>query len=880
LDLEQVSLARLLTVFSVPVPAYDLPVDASAEFSFAGSDIHHGTGTLWVGDPEGRFRFDANLRGLGFDSFSARLDDAGLAFDAAGSLPFNAVDPVAIQGTLGLSDLESVQRFLSPFLPDFGTLSGCVDGRFSVDRSFGDPLLEVDAHLGGVRLFGMDWGSGPVAFTVTRKEPFAVSSLDLSLGGGTIHAGGSLGRGFEFRYDAWPWNLPFLMTLSGSGRMDLAPVMDIRGEVVRADIPILPFQWDRVHAGFAYDGRTLRLDPVQAWTGEGTFEGTGEFLDRFALRGELREFLLADGVPASGEFEAVFGEVLTGRADLTLPGAAPPFPLKIEADLGERDGRLQVATNGFGVLAARLTQLPGGRLGVEGTLEGMQLAGLPARIDPPVPAAVRLAGDPFDPASWSGTISLPPFDILQGESSRYRVPKGLTLAMAGGAVNLETTDIEHDWGFMEVSGSFRLEEGFPFEADLKAEFGDDIVGQMLPDLEYSGFASMELHAVRRERSLELNGGLRLDGYYLKIKPLRLILDKPKARVTFQRNRITLDLLEARTGEGNIGARGEAFLDRKGGLLAANLEFHADDLLIRDLEGFRLLLDGTGELVVTRDSRTLSAKVTLQNGLYTKDIDLVAELKKAFATDKAIVQTSRLPDIRLAVEIAIPGTMQFSNQLLEVTAGGRLQLAGTIARPVVLGAVETLAGSRVNFGGVQYQIIRATVQFNNPYAFDPALDLLAEATVQSYVVRLALSGPLSRLQTRLTSTPYLTEADIFSLLTTGAPGRESQQAVAAGAASLLISQQLSQRLTRSTSSFLGVDRVRIDPVVGETSVTGARLTLAKQISKDCLFSYTYNSDVNKGDIISLECTVAGNAFLTLMQEDDGSYSLQLMKREKF
>lgn len=879
MELEQVSLARLLTVFSVPAPAYDLPVDASADFAFTGSAIHEATGKLRVGDPEGRFKFDANFHGLGFDGFTVSLGDAGMELEAAGSLPFNAVDPVAIEGTLSRSDLESVQRFLSPFLPDFGTLSGCVGARFTVARSFGDPLLEVKADLEGLRLFGMEWGSGPVAFTVTKPEPFAVSGIDLALGGGTIHARGSLMRGFEFQYDAWPWSVPFLMTLSGTGRMDLAPSLDIRGDVVRADIPTLPFTWDRVHAGFAYDGRTLRLDPVEAWTGGGTFKGTGEFVDQFRLEGALVDFQLAEGTAATGDFEAVFGEVLTGRAGLTLPGATPPFPLKIEADLGEQDGRLRVATAGFGVLEARLAQLPGGRLGVEGTLEGLQLTGLPAQIDPPVPAAVRLEGDPFEPASWSGTVSMPAFDILQGEY-RYRVPRGLALKMAGGVVTLGRTDVEHDWGFLEVAGSLRLEEGFPFEADVKADFGDDIVKQLLPDLEYSGFASLELHAARRERSLELNGGLTLDGFYLKVKPLRLILDKPKGRLTFQRNRISLERLEARTGEGSVGAYGEAFLGQKGELLAANLNFHAEDLLLRYPEGFRLLLDGDGELVMTRDSRTLSAKVTLQDGLYTKEIDLVAELKKAFAADKALAPASRLPDIHLAVEIDIPGTLQFSNQLLELTAGGRLQLAGTLARPVVLGAVETLAGSRVNFGGVQYQILRATMQFNNPFAFDPALDLLAEATVQSYLVRLALSGPLSRLQTRLTSVPYLTEADIFSLLTTGAPGREDQQVVAAGAASLLVSQQLSQRLTRTTSSFLGVDRVRIDPVVGETSVTGARLTLAKQISKDCLFSYTYNSDVNKGDIISLECTVAGNAFLTLMQEDDGSYSLQVMRREKF
>jgi hypothetical protein len=824
-------------------------------------------------------RIEAGLRGLGFETFSVRIQDAGLDLDAAGSLPFNADDPVDIQGALHRSDLEALQRFLSPFLPDFGTLSGCIDGRFTVSRSFGDPHLSVEAWLDHARLLGLDWGSGPVAFSVTRRDPFAVRGLALALGGGTIRARGGLASGFDFRHEDWPWAVPFPITLSGSGHLDLVPAFAVRGEVDRAHLPFLPLDLNRVHASYAFDGTALTLHSLTAGSGEGSFSGSGEFTDAFRLRGALSRFPLAEGVTADGDLHAEFGAVLTGGARLTVAGEAPPFPLEVDADLRANGGRLRVATRGFGVLDARLEQAGGGRLGVMGTLAGIALEGLPAAIDPPADGSLRLAGDPFDLVTWSGSLRLPPFDLRQGEF-RYRVPRGLELSLERGALSLARTDIEHDWGFLELSGRAKLAEDFPFEADLKADFGDDLVGQLFPDLEYSGFASMELHAQRRERSLELDGELRVDGYYLNIKPVRLMLEKPEARITFRRNRISLERLEARTGEGTFRAHGEVFLGRSGEVLAANLGFQGEDLLLRYPEGFRFLLDGSGDLVLTPDSKALTAKVTLQEGLYSRDLDLVTELKKAFASDKALAPASRLPDIRLAVEISIPGTLQFRNQLLDITGSGRLQVTGTLPRPVVLGALETLSGSRVNFGGVQYQILRASVAFNNPHQFDPTLDVLAEATVQSYLVRLALSGPTSRLQTRLTSTPYLTEADIFSLLATGAPGRGSEQVVATGAASLLVSQQLSQRLTRGTSSWLGVDRVRIDPVIGETSITGARLTLAKQITRDCLFSYTYNSDVNKGDIIALECTVAGNAFLNLMQEDDGSYSLQLMKREKF
>ena len=51
-------------------------------------------------------------------------------------------------------------------------------------------------------------------------------------------------------------------------------------------------------------------------------------------------------------------------------------------------------------------------------------------------------------------------------------------------------------------------------------------------------------------------------------------------------------------------------------------------------------------------------------------------------------------------------LSVKNQMMDLAASGRLQVAGTLPKPVVLGQVETLPEGRIYFNGVQYTIVRA------------------------------------------------------------------------------------------------------------------------------------------------------------------------------
>ena len=166
---------------------------------------------------------------------------------------------------------------------------------------------------------------------------------------------------------------------------------------------------------------------------------------------------------------------------------------------------------------------------------------------------------------------------------------------------------------------------------------------------------------------------------------------------------------------------------------------------------------------------------------------------------------------------------------------------------------------------------------NPQNFDPIIEMEATTNIRSYLIHLKVKGTLSHLAFQFSSEPYLTEADIISLLATGKVASQEKGTWLSGA-SLLLSQQISEELSKRSSSIFGLDRIRIEPVFGESNITTAKITALKQLNPNCTLSYTYNPVENQKDIISLECNVSQDTYLNLIQEEDGTYLIQIFHRK--
>ena len=92
----------------------------------------------------------------------------------------------------------------------------------------------------------------------------------------------------------------------------------------------------------------------------------------------------------------------------------------------------------------------------------------------------------------------------------------------------------------------------------------------------------------------------------------------------------------------------------------------------------------------------------------------------------------------------------------------LTVEGTTARPIVFGSVESRDG-RINFRGRDWSVTSAIVRFADPRRIDPYLEVLATARIAEYDVTMQVTGPVSNIEVRFSSTPRLSQNDLLSLV---------------------------------------------------------------------------------------------------------------------
>ena len=109
------------------------------------------------------------------------------------------------------------------------------------------------------------------------------------------------------------------------------------------------------------------------------------------------------------------------------------------------------------------------------------------------------------------------------------------------------------------------------------------------------------------------------------------------------------------------------------------------------------------------------------------------------------------------------------------------------------------------------MLEGSADFVVPGSFMPTLNVKAETDLQNYRISLALNGPVEQMDLTMSSSPYLTEQQIISLLTlktTGANG----SGLSSESAGALMTAGLEMALFGSVEStmqdYLGIDTINI------------------------------------------------------------------------
>ncbi len=283
-------------------------------------------------------------------------------------------------------------------------------------------------------------------------------------------------------------------------------------------------------------------------------------------------------------------------------------------------------------------------------------------------------------------------------------------------------------------------------------------------------------------------------------------------------------------------------------------------------------------------RRLAGSVELEEAIYRAPLELgfAQLLRSMFGRTRAQVRETNpiRESVRLQVQVGGERALRVQNNLADLAGTIDLLVQGNLVQPVLLGRVVLERGGTLEYGGDQFVIERGQLTFSNPYQIDPAIDVAAATRRRNYQVTLGLSGTRDRLAATFRSDPPLPEIEVLALLAAG----EESSGAAAGlvrqvdtsqsvAANSLLLGQATNLVGQRIVSLFGLDRFRLDPLASGDSLSSARVTLGKRLSRQVMVTYSVDPSSSEGSLIELEWQVSDRVVLVLRQNTDGTYTAE-------
>ena len=189
-------------------------------------------------------------------------------------------------------------------------------------------------------------------------------------------------------------------------------------------------------------------------------------------------------------------------------------------------------------------------------------------------------------------------------------------------------------------------------------------------------------------------------------------------------------------------------------------------------------------------------------------------------------------------------LRVDNNLAQLTIAPDLQLTGALVSPSLYGRADVEQGTLTYLRRI-FTVERGVIDFVNPYAIEPQVDIKGSIPVQERLIRIALSGSLDDLVFTLSSDdPTLEDQDILSLLVLGRTTAELQSDSDDAGQS---NQQMIASLVAATfgdeiKKAAGLDMLEVE-TGNEDDKESDRIavTMGKQVTKRLGTKYTIESE---------------------------------------
>jgi translocation and assembly module TamB len=715
-----------------------------------------------------------------------------------------------------------------------------------------------------------------------------------------------------------------------SGNVDLAQAVAYGEKLAQA------------RAGLRYEGRSLRVEPIQLTVGNGRIEGSVLFAPeaqnwkrgalRFNFSGKglrISQARRIAGVPEDVEGDAdvkVEGEASATDARLlvtSLTGTAslrnlfiekkPAGELRVTAETKNGLLALSVAGEGAGMrLDGQARCKLQGDYAVEGEASFTKFAlsnlrpwllaayGKDLPLEAVAEGKITFAGRAFDAASWKERLELSNLEIrpeTAGTSGVLTLRSAVPVVIA---INRKEAVIE-----AVIENARFIGTGTSLEAGGRVLFGGDKPGydvrlrgevnlQILQNFDRNvtaaGESDLDISVRGPLAKPEIYGQMELRQASLNLRDVPNGIEGANGKIFLSRDRATIENLTARTGGGTV--RLDGWFGFGGERPTYGLRATAKQVRVRYPEGVSTTFDANVELRGSTARSILSGTATVLRYSMAPSVDfasLVARPSQPMVA--AATQNDLLRGMQFDVKVDISRNARLETALTrDIQAEGGLTIRGTPYKPVLLGRIVINQGE-INFMGNRYRISRGAVSFVNAAKLEPILDLDLYTRVRGIDVTMTFSGPPDRLNVTYRSDPPFQVNEIIALLAVGrAPTsdpsllnrrNEQDQSWQQIGASTLVGQALQSLEAGRLQRFFGVSRIKIDPkLTGLGNDPAAQVTLEQQISKDITFTYVSTFAQQQQQLVRVEWNLSRQWSVLAVRDENGLFGIEFQFKKQF
>lgn len=564
--------------------------------------------------------------------------------------------------------------------------------------------------------------------------------------------------------------------------------------------------------------------------------------------------------------------------------------LRSELDLADRRVHFSANTALYhGIIQAQGTMALTGEYQTSATLDARSISAgaLAARyLKPGGPAPVgrtnlhaELQGPLKDPSRLSVRAEMPAM-TLRYQTVQLSLVKPLIAEYRDGVISVQPSKIKGTDVDLSFQGKIPLKQSDAFQIAANGTLNLNLLQAVSSGIQSSGQVQAHIAAQGTLAHPNMQGNLRLQNASIASASMPVDLSAINGDINVSGRRMEIAKLSGSVNGGSMTAQGSLDLGKSP---AFDLALAAQSVSISYPAGVRVRLDGNLRLNGSTSSSALTGRIVIDYLGLTQQMD-IASLAGEFSSGGGAGTPSAFEkNTKLNIAVQSSSTLSLASSQLSVQGAANLDVAGTLADPVILGRA-TLTGGELFFLGKRYEIKSGTIEFANPTETSPSVDLYATTTVNEYDISLHFLGPVDEMKTNFTSTPALPQADIINLLAFGRTTEQASSNPTPGAlgAESVIAQGVASQISGKIQKLAGISQLSITPVIANAQQQnpGAEVSIQQRVSGRLLVTFTTNTAETQSTAVQVQYQLGHGLSVSALRDQNGGYGLDVHLHKSF